>query len=119
MHEMGIAMQIVEICTASIPKEAGDIRVARINLEVGKLSAIVPESLTFCFQIAAQGTPLEGAELNIEEIPVEAVCRKCGHRFTIENPAFSCPSCSDSDIQMISGRELDIKSIEIPDEGGS
>ncbi len=47
MHEMGIAMQIIEIATASIPKEEGDVTVARVNLKVGKLAAVVSDSLRF------------------------------------------------------------------------
>ncbi|MBW2613648.1 MAG: hydrogenase maturation nickel metallochaperone HypA, partial [Deltaproteobacteria bacterium] len=70
MHEMGIAMQIIEIATAAIPAEEGDVKVARVNLKVGKLAAVVADSLRFCFEIAAKETPLEGAELGIEEIPV-------------------------------------------------
>ncbi len=57
MHEMGIAMQIIEIAVASIPDDLNNAQIKRVNLKVGKLSAVVPESLHFCFQIAAQDTP--------------------------------------------------------------
>jgi len=70
MHEMGIALQIIEIATASIPPDAGDVRVEKVNLKIGKLAAVVADSLRFCFEIAVKDTPLDGAELNIEELPV-------------------------------------------------
>ncbi|MBW1837784.1 MAG: hydrogenase maturation nickel metallochaperone HypA [Deltaproteobacteria bacterium] len=116
MHEMGIAMQIVEIATASIPDDVKNIRVERVNLKVGKLAAVVPESLRFCFEIVAQDTPLSGAELVIEEIPVVARCNHCSSEWTIDEPVFTCQKCNSGDIELLSGRELDIHSIEIFDE---
>ena len=73
MHEMGIAMQIVEIAIASIPDDLKNARIGRVNLKVGKLAAVVPESLHFCFQIATQDTPLYNADLHIEEI-IQGCC---------------------------------------------
>ncbi|MCF8052583.1 MAG: hydrogenase maturation nickel metallochaperone HypA [Desulfobacterales bacterium] len=116
MHEMGIALQVIEIAVASIPEDLRRARVARVNLTVGKLSAVVSESLRFCFEVASRETPVEGAELVIEEVDVVARCNACGHQWTIEEPAFSCPHCNSGDITLISGRELDIRSIEIEDE---
>ncbi|MBL0714229.1 MAG: hydrogenase maturation nickel metallochaperone HypA [Desulfosarcina sp.] len=116
MHEMGVAMQIVEIARSSIPAEMADARVARVNLKVGKLSAIVPDSLRFCFEVVARETPLEGAELHIEEIPVRARCNACQHAWTIDQPAFVCPACDSGDITLLSGRELDIESLELAEE---
>jgi hydrogenase nickel incorporation protein HypA/HybF len=113
MHEMGIAMQIVEIAVASVPAHLKGSPVERVNLQVGKLSAVVPDSLRFCFDVVAKGTPLEGADLNIEELPVTARCRACGHVWTIDGPAFTCPECARGDLELLSGRELDIRSIEL------
>jgi len=116
MHEMGIAMQIIEIATSSIPTDEGDVRVERVNLKVGKLAAVVADSLRFCFEIAAKETPLEGAELAIDEIPVVARCKACHVEWTIEGPAFTCEKCGSGQIEILSGRELNIESIEISDE---
>lgn len=116
MHEMGIAMQIIEIATASIPADMEGARVARVNLKVGKLSAVVPDSLRFCFEIASQDTPLRHAELNIEEIPVVIYCGDCNAQWAISDPVFTCRKCNGANIKVISGRELDIDSIEVADE---
>ncbi len=116
MHEMGVAMQIIEIATASIPEDMKGARVERINLKVGKLSAIVPDSLGFCFEIAAKETQLEGAELVIEEIPVTARCKDCDNEWTIDSPVFSCSRCQSGSIELLSGRELDIDSIEVKED---
>jgi len=117
MHEMGIALQIVEIATASIPPDLGEVRIAKVNLKVGKLAAIVPESLRFCFGVASKDTPLDGAELSIEELPVLARCKQCNRQWTISKPVFKCERCSSGDLEILSGRELDIESIEIAEEG--
>ena len=113
MHEMGIALQIVEIATASLPADLGEARVARVNLKVGKLAAVVPESLRFCFDVAVKDTPLAGANLAIEEIPVVARCKDCNAQWTIDEPVFICKTCESGSLEILSGRELDIESIEV------
>ena len=113
MHEMGIAAQIVEISVSSIPDTYKNVRVESINLKIGKLTAIVPDSLRFCFEVAAKDTPLSGAILNIEEVPIVARCLSCDFEWTINEPVFLCEKCQNGEIDVISGRELDIVSIEI------
>ena len=112
---MGIALQIIDIATASIPEDMQPVRVEKINIKVGKLSAIVNDSLNFCFEIASKDTPLDGAQLVIEEIPIIARCITCEKEWTIDSPVFSCPLCEGGDIKLLSGRELDIESIELAD----
>lgn len=117
MHEMGIALQIIEIATASIPQSDNPVQVETVNLKVGKLAAIVPESLRFCFEIAAKDSPLSGAALHIEEVPIQARCKDCEAQWTIDKPVFRCQVCASGSLDIISGRELNIESIEIADEG--
>ena len=117
MHEMGIAQQIIDIATASIPPDMRSARVERVNLKIGRLSAVVPDSLRFCFDIVSKDTPLAGAQLAIEETPVIARCKDCDARWTIAEPVFACQTCDSSSLEILSGRELDIVSIEIADEG--
>lgn len=116
MHEMGIALEIIEIVKSSIPADMAGNRVRAVHLKIGKLSAVIPESLRFCFEVAVRETPLDGAVLAIEEIPVKARCKGCSHEWTVDGPAFSCPRCDSGAIDLLSGRELDIHSIEIEDE---
>lgn len=115
MHEMGIAMQVVEIATAVIPEGMAGSRVERVNLRVGKLSAVVPDSLRFCFDILIRDTPLVNASLNIQEVPVSARCGDCGHAWIAERPEFLCPRCGGGAVQLLSGQELEIVSIDIAD----
>jgi hydrogenase nickel incorporation protein HypA/HybF len=116
MHEMGIALQIIEIATGSLPAALGNARVAQINLKIGKLAAIVPESLRFCFDVAIKDTPLAGAKLAVEEMPVVARCKDCNAQWTIDEPVFICKTCDSGSLEILSGRELDIESIEVVEE---
>lgn len=115
MHEMGIALQVIDIAAAAIPPEHDGCKVERINLKIGKLTAVVPQSLEFCLGIAAKETPLEHAEVTIEEVPVMAQCRSCLQKWQVDEPAFKCPHCRSGDLEIISGRELDVVSIDIAD----
>jgi hydrogenase nickel incorporation protein HypA/HybF len=65
VHELSITRNVVAI----VSERAVGQRVTRVRLEIGRLSAVVPDSIRFCFDICAQGTPLEGAELEIVERP--------------------------------------------------
>jgi hydrogenase nickel incorporation protein HypA/HybF len=116
MHEMGIALQIIDIATASIPSDMTAARVERVNLKIGKLAAVVADSLRFCFDIVSKDTRLAGAELAIEETPVVARCKDCGAQWTIAEPVFTCRACQSGSLEILSGRELDIVSIEIAQE---
>ena len=116
MHEMGIALQIVEIATASLPANLGEARVTAVNLKIGKLAAVVPESLRFCFDVAVKDTLLTGAKLVIEEVPVVARCKDCNAQWTIDEPVFICKNCQSGSLEILSGRELDIESIEVVGE---
>ena len=113
MHEMGIALQIVEIASASLPPDLGAARVAAVNLKIGKLAAVVPESLRFCFDVAVQDTPLAAAKLVIDEVPVTARCKDCDAHWTIDEAVFICQTCQSGSLEILSGRELDIESIEV------
>jgi hydrogenase nickel incorporation protein HypA/HybF len=48
MHEMGIAMQIVDIATEALPDDMPNVSVGKVNLKIGKLAAVRPSSLRFC-----------------------------------------------------------------------
>ncbi|MFO7752716.1 MAG: hydrogenase maturation nickel metallochaperone HypA [Desulfobacteraceae bacterium] len=113
MHEMGIAQQMVNIALSSIPDDMADARVEKMHLRIGKLAAVVEHSLRFCFEIITRDTPLENTELVIEEVPVTAQCKGCGHKWEVEGPVFRCPACETGEVEMLTGRELEIQSLEV------
>ena len=115
MHEMGIALQIIEIASASIPEQYKDVQVESVNLRVGKLTAVVPESLRFCFNVATRDTVLAGARLRIEEVPIQASCKQCNQTTIIEELPFVCGSCGGGSLDIVTGRELTVASIQVAD----
>jgi len=110
MHELGITQNIIAIVT----ENAKGKKVQRVLLEIGKLSAIMPESIKFCFDICAKDTILEGAILEILEIPGMARCRECGNTFYVDKPFGIC-ECGSVKLDLLTGEELKIKEIEVED----
>lgn len=108
MHELGITQNIVAI----VAEHAKGIKVKRVILEIGKLSAVMPDAIQFCFDICSQGTILQGAILEIREISGLARCRQCGAEILLEQPFGIC-DCGSRQLDLIAGEELKIKEIEI------
>jgi len=113
MHEMGIAQQLVKIALDSIPEDVKNPQVKKVNLKIGKLASIVESSLTFCFEIITKDTALEKAVLNIDFIPVTVHCKSCRNTREVEDPVFQCPFCKNGEIELRTGREIEIISIEL------
>ena len=108
MHELGITQNIVAI----VAEAAKGRRVTRVTLEVGKLSGVMADAIAFCFEVVAQGTPLEGASLEILEIEGRARCEACGLEFDAETLFAPCP-CGSHRSKRIHGEELIVKSMEM------
>ena len=89
MHEMSIAQSLVDIFREEMAKaDAKSLKSVRLN--IGQMSAIVPEALSFGFEVITAGTELEGAELKMEIIPLTGYCRTCKKDFTIKEYVFVC-----------------------------
>lgn len=108
MHELGITQTIVTIAL----DHAKQAKVERVVLEIGKLSAILPDAIQFCFDVCCQGTALEGAVLDIIEIPGLARCRCCGASIMLDQPFGMC-DCGSVDLEILQGNELKIKQLEV------
>jgi hydrogenase nickel incorporation protein HypA/HybF len=109
MHELAIAESIVRIAS----NHAGERRVTKVELRVGALRQVVPSALEFSFELVAQGTPVEGAELEIEEVPVRGRCEDCGAESQIEGFPLRCERCGGLDLEVIAGEELSVESLEL------
>ncbi|HAG82834.1 MAG TPA: hydrogenase maturation nickel metallochaperone HypA [Cyanobacteria bacterium UBA12227] len=108
MHELGITQTIVD----TVSEHAKGAKVQRITLEIGKLAAIMPDAVRFCFDVCCRGTVLEGATLEIIEIPGLARCRRCGTQVSLDEPFGIC-ECGSVELDVISGQELKIKEMEV------
>ncbi|MBT3302927.1 MAG: hydrogenase maturation nickel metallochaperone HypA [Bacteroidetes bacterium] len=110
MHELSIAMNIVEIAEEEAQK-AGSTKIKKIELAVGKLSGVVYEALDFALKEAVKNSMLEEAEILIHEIEGESKCLKCYHIFATENIFDICPKCNHTQCETIQGKELKINSL--------
>lgn len=108
MHELAITQSVV----SAVAQHAGGRPVARVVLEIGTLSGVMVESVKFCFDIATQGTPLEGAVLDIRTVEARARCRTCNAQFIQQSLITPC-ACGSYDIKRLSGEELNIKQYQL------
>jgi hydrogenase nickel incorporation protein HypA/HybF len=108
MHELGITNGIVEFCA----ERAGAERVTRVRLEIGQLSAVLPDAVRFCFDICAKGTVVEGAMLEIIETPGRALCRDCNDEVAMTQLFGRC-RCGSANLRVIAGEELKIREMEL------
>lgn len=115
---MSVLLNIFETVKETLNKQFGTapVQVERISLHVGRLSMVVPEALQFAFTVAREGTIFQKALLEIKEIPLVAKCNGCGEQIRMESPIFACTRCDSADLQIISGRELFIESVEVEEE---
>jgi hydrogenase nickel incorporation protein HypA/HybF len=114
VHELAVAQSLLEIVEREAQPYEG-ARVIRILLRIGRMSAVVPDALRFAFDAITRGGMAEGAALEIEEVPLSIRCRRCEEVFIVEDPFMICPQCEAVDVEMVSGRELEIRSMEIED----
>ena len=110
MHEMSLAMNIVElVCEKARAAEAE--KITSIDLEVGDLSGVLADSLAFCFEAAAKSTLAEGALLNINRVAGQGKCLACGNLFVTDSLVSQCPRCGDYVTEIVQGRELRVSSL--------
>lgn len=113
MHEASIATHLIRALERRI--EEGEIagKVRGISLRVGRMTAVVPENLRFMFGVLSEGSELEGAKLEIEEVGIRGRCRACEAEFDIQDICFLCVRCGSAEIDITSGRELMIIAVEV------
>lgn len=109
MHELSITRSVVAI----VSERAAGQRVMRVRLEIGCLSAILPDAIRFCFDLCAAGTPLAGAALEIDEIPGRGRCNECGADVPLRALVGRCPDCGSAGLRLIAGQELNVKEMEV------
>ncbi len=109
MHELALSSAIVN----TVAKHADGRRVTVVNLRVGRLRQVIPDTLEFYFEFVARDTVCEGARLEQEVIEARLRCSRCGREWEIEIPAFRCPTCGGGDVAVASGDEFEVESIEV------
>jgi hydrogenase nickel incorporation protein HypA/HybF len=122
VHELSISSAIVDTAL----RHAGDRRVTQVDVKVGALRQVVPESLAFYFEIVSRDTACAGATLELELVDGLMRCPACAHEWDPAPgplaghqalapvlPVFRCPACESADAQIVRGGELEVESIEV------
>ena len=117
MHEFSIGAGLV----AAVLEELGRRKVPSgalrsVTVAVGALHQILPDTLTFAYATLARDTAAAGSELMLRPVPVTARCRACGWRGGLAVPVFLCGTCASGDLDLLTGRELHLESLEVNDD---
>jgi len=112
MHELSIAVSIVEMAEAEALRRR--VQVSAVHLRLGTLSGIVKDALLFSYDLACEGTALCGSSLVIEEIPTVIYCSTCKAERSLDSiQRFCCPVCDAPASEILRGRELEVVALEI------
>jgi len=112
MHELSIAECIVDIAV----RHARGRPVSRVEVAVGHLRQVVPSALAFAFELVAEGTAVEGAELVLNVIPATGRCRQCGVESVLDGFPLLCAACGSADVAVVRGEELLVESLDVEEQ---
>lgn len=112
MHEMSLAENVLQIVEETARRE-GAQRVNTVILEIGRLSAVEPEALRFCFEAVARDSLAAHAVLQIVEVPGSAWCLDCATTVPVEERYATCPRCHGHALQLTAGTDMRVREIEI------
>jgi hydrogenase nickel incorporation protein HypA/HybF len=113
VHELSIAVSIINTVEAELDSQKIEGTVTKVRVKAGKLSTVVPELLEFAFDRAKDGSRLSQSVLEIEAVPLVIKCKNCGAESEMEDPIVVCPQCGALGAEIISGKELNIVSLEV------
>jgi len=112
MHELSIAISIIEMAEEEAQRHGGQI--SAVHLKLGALSGVVKDALLSSFEMASADTVLAGSHLVVEEVPIIVFCDRCQAQQKITSPQwFCCPACGMPTSQVIQGKELEVVALEI------
>ena len=112
MHELSITQSILSIVLEKA-KVAQANKIIKINLTIGELSGIVDDCVQFYFDIISKDTIAAKASLSFQQPSTRLRCRNCAATFSPNNLDWACPNCQEQKIEIISGRECHVESIEV------
>ncbi len=112
VHELSIALSIVEGAEEEVERQGGG-RVCAVHIKLGPLAGVVREALQFSYELACEGTPLEGSILIVEEVPIRVYCQTCGEGDPVSGQRLHCAQCGTSACRVVHGAELELAALEL------
>jgi len=112
MHELSIAISIVGL--AEEEAERRGVQVNAVHLKLGALSGVVKDALLSCYEMACEGTALQGSRLLVEDFPVVIFCPRCRAQRPLSSmQLFCCSECGTPCSEIVQGKELEVVALEI------
>lgn len=122
MHELSMADAIVKTAIEVAEKNNAQ-EITEVTIEIGEFTLLNPEQLKFMIEVLGENTLLEGADIVIEKISIEIKCKSCNFVGAVPSddldhfvPIIDCPECESRDLEIIKGRECNVKTIKIEKE---
>jgi hydrogenase nickel incorporation protein HypA/HybF len=110
MHERSLVQSL--LCQVSrLVREHRGAHVSVIRVSMGEFAGVEPELFRLAYDDLVGDTPLCGAELVVDKVPLEARCEACGEEFVVEAFRFKCPSCHSPDTVVVRGEGLILESV--------
>ena len=110
MHEMAIATAVLD----TVQRHAGGRRVLAVTVREGALRQVVPDSLSFWWEIVTRDTVAAGSDLEQVAVPARLRCGECLREWELDMPLFRCEVCGTA-AEIGAGNELEVESIEVED----
>jgi hydrogenase nickel incorporation protein HypA/HybF len=115
MHEASLAGSVLQLLEDAAQRE-GFARVLQLRLEVGQLAGVDVSALRFALESLAPGTLLQGARVDIEETPGQAVCLGCGQTVPLAQRGDACPRCGGYQLRPTGGMALRVVDMQVGDD---
>lgn len=112
MHEMSLAENVMQIIEESARTQNFQ-RVRIVVLEIGKLAAVEPDAMRFCFDAVTRGTLAQGAQLQIIESPGTGACLACGAEVEMQEQYGLCSSCGSPRLKITAGNQMRVKNLAV------
>jgi len=117
MHELSIAIGLVDAACDELTRIGPHARIVALRVELGAMSGVVREALSFSFDVASAGSAIDGAQLQIEDVPVTIHCAPCDEEVPLAAwPPLCCPRCGAPSADVRAGRELRLTALEVIDD---
>jgi hydrogenase nickel incorporation protein HypA/HybF len=110
MHEMSLAESILQIVEEAALAQ-GFNRVRELRLEIGALSGVESEALSFCLDVVLKNSVADGARVELETMPGRGWCMHCGETVPITALYDACPRCGGYQVQATGGTEMRVKDL--------
>ncbi len=105
VHEVSLAYSVVELVGQELSRHGGGV-LRGIEMEVGSLSGVDPESFLWAMKTVWSHSSFADAELNVKQVAARAECRQCGKSFSPEHRYAQCPHCRGFAFRLLAGEEF-------------